>query len=63
MAMNGYTKLPSYEVWMKDDGLELIILGDPPQGGDDYSHNCDQMGCGTCHVLARARVTHPAEAK
>ena len=41
-----------------DAGNQIVILGDPeehPEWPDDdpRQHNCDQMGCGRCHVLYR----------
>lgn len=51
----GYERLPSTEVYLKDD--ELIILGDPPSNEDEEAgHNCDYMGCGVQHVICRAIV-------
>ena len=40
----GYTPIEAYE-----NGEEIIILGTP----EDESHNCDDMGCGTCHITYR----------
>lgn len=50
----GFRELP-VRVWT--NGLQLIIEGDPPDEETDpvgaHLHDCDQMGCGWCHVLAR----------
>lgn len=39
------------EVWVAAG--EVIVLGDPAE--EDESHNCDAMGCGFWHVVARWR--------
>lgn len=55
MLPNGFTKIPSYEVFINGD--DLIILGDPPENEDEEAgHNCDVMGCGWDHVIARCKV-------
>jgi hypothetical protein len=36
--------------------LEIVVLGipfDDEDSDEDERHNCDFMGCGQCHVLAR----------
>ena len=55
-TMKDFRKLPAYEVWT--NGSDFIVLGDPPMQDDDSEegHNCDQMGCGACHVIARGRI-------
>jgi hypothetical protein len=53
LKQDRWTPLPVTEVWV--DGADVIILGEPDS--DDESHNCDEMGCGQCHVIARGRLT------
>ena len=49
----GYRRLDAHEVWT--NGSDLIVLGMPPRADDEENgHNCDEMGCAQCHVLARA---------
>jgi len=42
-----------------DTGDEIVIIGKPPEfdssvpEDDPRRHNCDEMGCGCCHVLYR----------
>lgn len=48
------------EVMMTDTVIltdrELIVTGYPIN--DDDSHNCDEMGCGSCeHILIRITIT------
>jgi len=44
-----------------DAGDEIVILGDPPDLGDDVPdddprrQDCDLMGCGRAHVIYRFR--------
>lgn len=41
---------------LETDGQDVVALGDPPDEEADPEsrlHNCDQMGCGQQHVLAR----------
>ena len=52
-----FVQIPCYEVWMKKDGSELVMLGNVLTIKD---HDCDQMGCGQCHVVARVK-TVPTE--
>lgn len=46
-----------------------IVLGNPPEEPDDWPeddsrrHNCDAMGCGRAHVLARIRKPPSSPAK
>lgn len=43
---------------------EVVILGIPEEGLDDEGnslHNCDQMGCGLCHVIYRFDLGESAE--
>ena len=42
---------------------EIVVLDAPPDEDDDPEcqlHNCDEMGCGWCHVAAR--IPHPYRA-
>lgn len=47
----------------------IIVLGNPPEEPDDWPeddsrrHNCDVMGCGRAHVLARIRKPPISHAK
>lgn len=47
----------------------IIVLGKPPEEPDDWPeddsrrHNCDVMGCGRAHVLARIRKPPISHAK
>jgi hypothetical protein len=47
---DGYRRLDAQEVWT--DGSDLVVLGQPPDG-EESGHDCDEMGCAQCHVLAR----------
>ena len=49
----GYTQLH----WAYTNGTTIVIGGVPV---DD--HNCDQMGCGQDHVLARFEIPEPQRA-
>ncbi len=46
-------------------GDRVIILGKPTEEPDDWAdddprrHNCDEMGCGQDHVLARLQMNKP----
>ena len=54
---DGYRQLNAQEVWT--DGTDVIVLGIPPHEDDEENgHNCDDMGCGQCHVLLRAENIH-----
>jgi hypothetical protein len=49
----GYRRLAADEVWT--DGTDVIVLGLPPNADvEENGHNCDEMGCGQCHVLLKA---------
>lgn len=43
------------EAW--SDGREIVVLGSPkdeaPEDDGTMGHNCDAMGCGQDHVIAR----------
>ena len=53
----GYRRLDAQEVWTNDK--DVIVLGMPPREYDEENgHNCDEMGCGQCHVLLRAENVH-----
>lgn len=44
------------EVWAGNG--EVVILGQPDgEDEEEDGHNCDAMGCGTAHVVARWRYT------
>jgi hypothetical protein len=45
------------EVWLTEKP-EYVVTGQPFE--DDDAHNCDQMGCGSQHVLWRSEVSLPA---
>ena len=56
-ALHSYTQ-PAViqQVWMENG--TAIVLGIPAHFGElpedhEWQHNCDAMGCGQCHVLAR----------
>lgn len=52
---DSYRRLPVDEVWT--DGTDVIVLGLPPRADDEENgHNCDEMGCGQCHVLLKCHV-------
>lgn len=51
-----------FEVLAYSNGTEVVIIGHPDEGdepppGEDFKHNCDEMGCGLCHVLFRAPLS------
>lgn len=47
-----YTRV--LEVYRCDSHADWVILGDPANLiFGEGEHNCDQMGCGTSHVLVR----------
>jgi len=52
---SGYQPIEVYT-----NGRELVVLGDPPEEGDEpIRHNCDEMGCAsTFHVVLRVRLTN-----
>jgi hypothetical protein len=53
----GYYRLNAQEVWT--DGDDVIVLGIPPREYEEENgHNCDDMGCGQCHVILRAEGIH-----
>lgn len=45
--------------------IEIVVIGTPPSRSseeDDFErHDCDQMGCGQCHVALRGTVTAIAD--
>ena len=51
----GYTQLKSVRAYLTQD--EIIICGIPDEFLDIYNqegnHNCDAMGCGQDHIIAR----------
>ncbi|HEU6452879.1 MAG TPA: hypothetical protein VFT57_15790 [Gemmatimonadaceae bacterium] len=43
---------------------EIVVTGTPPQDEDEeMGHNCDAMGCGSCHVMYRAPFPTPTPAR
>lgn len=57
---------PQEIVIVVDQGV--IVLGipaDEDENAMEPNHNCDQMGCGQCHVLWRHEIAsgNPAQAK
>ena len=51
-----------YAITAYTNGYVIIIEGQPPEGmslDDPLAHNCDAMGCGVCHVVARIPVLEP----
>lgn len=48
------------EVWLTDKP-EYIVLATPFETDNEEDHNCDQMGCGSCHVIWRSEVSTDAE--
>ena len=57
---DGTAILSSVRVYASDDGRFLTITYCPSQDTDDelgeHQHNCDAVGCGQDHVLARVEV-------
>ena len=51
-----------YEIKAYTNGYVIIVEGQPPEGSsseDPIAHNCDEMGCGLFHVVARIPVLEP----
>ena len=51
-----------YEIKAYTNGYVIIVEGTPPEGtslDDPVAHNCDAMGCGVCHIVARIPVLEP----
>lgn len=57
----GYKRVARFDCGeVVSNGRTAIVLASPHRGepeGHPDSHNCDQMGCGSSHVIWRGRVT------
>jgi len=62
--MRNYEKIDSAEVYRDRESGKLVVTASPREvwplwhvrDDDNHPHNCDEMGCGQCHVIARTTI-------